>query len=64
MQIYMLNKRIASSCGNTALILLVTAHPDVTVVTPGCAPRVLDDVVGLFTVSVITNSQNTVIEFS
>ena len=61
--LFYLNQRIAGSCGNTALILLVTAHPDETFVTPRCTPRVLDDVIGLFAISVITNSENTVIEF-
>ena len=59
-----LNKRIAGQCGNTTLVVLVSAHEDVTLVTPGGAPRVLDDVVVLRVLATITNSQNTVIELS
>ena len=51
-----LNEGIASSSSNTTLIFLVTAHPDVSVVTPRCSPGVLDDVILLAARFVVTNS--------
>ena len=40
-----LNEGKAGHGGNTALVVGVAAHEDVSLVTPRCTPRVLDDVV-------------------
>ena len=37
---------------------------DVSIVTPGCTPRVLDEVVGLSVVSSVSNGEDTVVEGS
>ena len=40
-----LNERIAGPSSDTALVLLVATHPDVSLIAPRFAPRILDDVV-------------------
>jgi len=47
--------------GNTALIISVTCHLDITMVTIGGSPRVLDNIVVLAIFSAIPNSNHAVV---
>ena len=58
-----LNQGIAGLGGNSALILTVAAHLDVSVKSPGWTPRVLDKPVVLTAFATVADGQNTVIQF-
>ena len=53
---------VRSSSGDTATVLLVLGHPDVTLVTPGGVPGVLDDPVVAGWVVLVTDGENTMVE--
>lgn len=59
---YFLNQRIASSSGNSAMILTVTSNFDITTVTPFFTPGVLDEPVVFTLITSVTNDQNSVIK--
>ena len=42
--------------------ITIVGDLDVSIVTPGCTPRVLDKVVGLSVLSSVSDSENTVVE--
>lgn len=48
--------------GNTAVVVAVAGHPDVTLLAPGDTPGVLDDPVLAAAISVVTDSEDTVVE--
>jgi hypothetical protein len=49
--------------GNTALVVLVTRHPDVSGLSPAGSPRVLDDPIGASRrINTPSNSQDTVVQ--
>ena len=58
-----LNQWVAGRASNSTLIFAVTGHLDVSAISPGCSPRVLDDPIITFLVGTIANSQNTMIQF-
>lgn len=53
---------VASRGGDTALVLFVSAHPDVAILSPACTPGVLDQPVSLAIVAAIADSEDTVVE--
>lgn len=57
-----LDERVAGLGGNTALVVLVPGHLDVTVDTPVGAPGVLDEPVVGATVRSVANDEDTVVE--
>ena len=60
-----LDERVAGRGGDTAVVLLVTGHLDVTLVTPGLAPAVLHEPVVLAVIGrAVANDEDTVVEFS
>jgi hypothetical protein len=59
-----LDSWITGSCSNTALIAFVTAHFNVTLVTPASSPAVFDEPVIFVGVGTITYSEDTVIKTS
>lgn len=54
---------VAGLSGDTAVVVLAAGHPDVTGLTPGGAPGVLDDPVLLVgPIAAVTDGQDTVVE--
>ena len=53
---YHLNNRVRSFWGNAAVVVSVSAHFDVTLVTPSGSPRVFDDPEIFVRVSPVSNS--------
>ena len=53
---YHLNNRVRSFRGNSAVVVSVSAHFDVTLVTPSGSPRVFDDPEIFVRVSSVSNS--------
>lgn len=53
------NEGITRDAGNAALVVLVSTHPDITMIAPRLTPRVLGDVVialdATVVISVIAN---------
>lgn len=56
------NEWITGGVGNTALVVLVAAHPDVAFVAPAVSPGVLGDVVLLVVVRAVADQDEGVVD--
>jgi len=57
-----LDCRVARISGNSALVVLVPGHLDISLLSPGCSPGVLDEPIVSSTVSSVSNGEDTVVK--
>jgi len=58
------SNRERGNCCNTAVVVSVTGHHEVTGITPASSPAVFDNVIIFTTISTISNGQDTMVKLS